>query len=75
MMKKISTRMKDAAEKYRKRLVSMAEAASLAEVSINLMMDFCRREQITAPQPSEEEMQQEMQHAQQIFQNLKNKEL
>ena len=64
--------MKESAEKYRKGLVSLAEAASLADVSIYKMMEFCQREQITAPQPNEDEMIQEMKNAQQIFQNLDN---
>ena len=65
-------KMKESAEKYRKGLVSMAEAASLANVSIYAIMEFCQREQITAPQPSENEIKQEMKHAQQIFKKLKN---
>ncbi len=35
-------------------------------------MEFCQREQITAPQPSEDKIKQGMKHAQQIFKNLKN---
>ncbi len=68
-----TARLKEISEKFRKGLVSMAEAATLAEASIYLMMEFCRREQITAPQPNKEEMQQEMKQAQHIFQNLKTK--
>jgi predicted HTH domain antitoxin len=63
-------RMNESAEKYRKGLVSLAEAATLAEVSIYTMMDFCQREQITAHQPTEDELKQEREQSQKLFQEF-----
>jgi predicted HTH domain antitoxin len=62
-------KMKDMAEKYRKGLVSLAEAATLAQVSIYDMMDYLQREKIQSPSLSEEEMEEELQNSQRILRN------
>jgi predicted HTH domain antitoxin len=56
-------RMKDVGEKYRKGLVSLAEAANLAKVSIYEMMDYIEREKIQPVDLSEEEMEEELKNA------------
>jgi predicted HTH domain antitoxin len=56
-------RMKDVGEKYRKGLVSLAEAANLAKVSIYEMMDYIEREKIQPVALSEEEMEEELKNA------------
>lgn len=62
--------MHDMAEKYRKGLVSMAEAASVADVSIYEMMEYCQREKIFPPMPSEDELRAESEEAAKVFQAL-----
>ena len=42
-------KLKEAGEIYRKGLISLAEAATLAEVSIYAMMDYVEREKNSAP--------------------------
>ncbi|MHA1794038.1 MAG: UPF0175 family protein [Promethearchaeota archaeon] len=49
-------KLKDVGEKYRKGLISLAEAATLAEVSIYEMMEYLQREQIQPPSLTEKEM-------------------
>lgn len=63
--------MKDAAEKYRKGLTSMAESATLANVSLYEMMEYCQREKIRPPEPTDTELQREMDQAEKIFAQLK----
>ena len=67
-------RLKRVSEKYRKGIVSMAEAATLAKVSIYEMMEYCRREQIRPIEPSPAEMDEEFSDAREIFQKLKKDE-
>ncbi|MHA1612611.1 MAG: UPF0175 family protein [Promethearchaeota archaeon] len=64
-------KMKEAAEKYRKGVVSLAEAATMAKVSIYEMIEYCQREKITAPSPSDEEIAEEFESAGIIFSNIK----
>ncbi len=64
-------RKKDVGEKYRKGLVSLAEAANLAKVSIYEMMDYIEREKIQPAALSEEEMEEELKNATKIFKKLK----
>ncbi len=64
-------KMKDASEKYRKGVVSLAEAATMANVSIYEMIEFCQREKITAPSPSEKEIVQEFEDANTIFSEIR----
>ncbi|TXT54500.1 MAG: hypothetical protein BAJALOKI1v1_2150005 [Promethearchaeota archaeon] len=66
-------RMKGAAEKYRKGLVSLAEAASIAKVSLYEMMDYVDRERIQAPALTTEEMEEELRHSKELFEKLRNK--
>ncbi|UYP46830.1 hypothetical protein NEF87_003115 [Candidatus Lokiarchaeum ossiferum] len=67
-------RMKEYSEKYRKGIVSMAEAATLADVSIYSMMEYCLREQICPPPPTEKELHEEIQNSQTLFQELDNEQ-
>ncbi|MHA1275052.1 MAG: UPF0175 family protein [Promethearchaeota archaeon] len=64
-------RMKDAGEKYRKGLVSLAEAATLAKVSIYAMMEYVEREKIQPPPLSKEEMKEELERSKEIFKHIK----
>ena len=66
----IEYRMKDVGEKYRKGLVSLAEASTLAKVSIYEMMDYIEREKIQPPSLSEVEMEEEMNKAKKLFKEL-----
>ncbi len=66
-------RMEKAGKKYRKGLVSLAEAATLAEVSIYEMMEYREREKIQAPSLSEEEMEEELKKSKELFENIKKK--
>ncbi|MHA1610888.1 MAG: hypothetical protein ACTSYU_02450 [Promethearchaeota archaeon] len=64
-------KMKNASEKYRKGVVSLAEAATMADVLIYDMIEYCQREKITAPSLSEEEMLEEFESANIIFSKIK----
>ena len=64
-------RLKKVSEKYRKGIVSMAEAATIAKVTIYEMMDYCRREEIRPVEPSQSELAEESTEAREIFQKLK----
>ena len=66
----IEYRMKEAGEKYRKGLVSLAEAATLAKVSIYEMMEYIEREKIQAPPLTEEEMEEELKRAKNLFKDI-----
>ncbi len=63
-------RLKDVGEKYRKGLVSLAEAATLAKVSIYEMMEYVEREKIQPPDITEEEFEEELKSAEKIFKKL-----
>ncbi|MHA1148656.1 MAG: UPF0175 family protein [Promethearchaeota archaeon] len=64
-------RMRDAGEKYRKGLVSLAEAATLAKVSIYDMMEYAEREKLQPPALTEDEMKAELEMSKKIFNQLK----
>ncbi len=55
-------RLKESGEKYQMGLVSMAEAATLAKVSIYKMMEYVEREKIQAPSLTEPEMEDDLKH-------------
>ena len=60
-------RLKEVSEKYRKGLVSLAEAAVLAKVSIYKMMEHVEREKIQAPPLSNSEMEEELERSKNLF--------
>lgn len=63
-------RLKEAGEKYRKGIVSLAEAATMAKVTIYDMMEYIDRERIQPPEPSEKELKEELENTKQIFKKL-----
>lgn len=63
-------RMKGAGEKYRKGLVSIAEAATLAEVSIYEMMDYIYGEKLQSPSLTKKEMEDELRNSEEILKKL-----
>ena len=67
-------KMKEFSEKYRKGLTSLAETATLANVSIYEMMEFCQKELISPPSPSDEILEKERNDAKDIFQKIANGE-
>jgi predicted HTH domain antitoxin len=71
----IEYRLKEIGEKYRKGLVSLAEAATLAKVSIYEMMDYVEREKIQPPALSEKEMEEELNNANNLFNKIKKQKL
>ncbi len=64
-------RLREVSEKYRKGLVSLAEAAVLAKVSIYTMMDYVEREKIHAPALTDKEMEEELKNTKKIFKEMK----
>ena len=64
-------RLKESGEKYRKGLVSMAEAATLANVSIYRMMEYIEREKIQAPSLTNVEMEEELKRSKKIYSDIK----
>ncbi|MFO8020459.1 MAG: UPF0175 family protein [Promethearchaeia archaeon] len=68
-------RMKEAGKKYRKGLVSLAEAATLAKVSIYEMMEYIDRERLKPPSLSKEELETELKNSEALFAKMeKNKD-
>ncbi|MHA1689383.1 MAG: UPF0175 family protein [Promethearchaeota archaeon] len=63
-------RMKNAAEKYRKGIISLAEAATMAKVSIYEMMEHLDRERIQSPSLTKEEMELELKKSEKLFEKL-----
>ncbi len=63
-------KLKEAGEIYRKGLVSLAEAATLSEVSIYVMMDYIEREKIQPKALSDKEMEKELKNAKILFKNM-----
>jgi predicted HTH domain antitoxin len=59
--------LKDVGEKYRKGLISLAAAATLAHVTIYDMTDYIQREKIQSLPLSREEMENELKDAEKIF--------
>ncbi len=66
-------KLKEAGEIYRKGLISLAEAATLARVSIYVMMNYIEREKLYPQSLSDEEMEEELKKAKKIFENLEKK--
>ncbi len=64
-------RMKEAGEKYRKGLVSLAEGATLAKVSLYEMIEYVQRENIHPPPLSEQEMNEEFNNNKNTIQKMK----
>lgn len=60
-------KMRDMAERYRKGLVSLAEAATVAGVSIYEMMDYLDREKILPPQTTEAEFKESLDDARDVM--------
>ncbi|MBY9016936.1 MAG: hypothetical protein KGD68_14700 [Candidatus Lokiarchaeota archaeon] len=60
-------RLKEVSENYRKGLVSLAEAAVLAKVSIYKMMEYIEHEKIQAPTLSNSEMEEELERSKKLF--------
>ncbi len=54
----------------RKGVISLVEAATLAEVSIYVMMDYIERERIQVKALSDEEMEKELINAKNLFKNM-----
>ena len=63
--------LKEAGEIYRKGLISLAEAATLTEVSIYVMMDFVEREKIQPKVLTDKDMEKELRNAKELFKNMK----
>jgi predicted HTH domain antitoxin len=64
-------RLKETGEIYRKGLISLAEAATLSEVSIYAMMDYVEREKIQPKVLTDKEMEEESINAKKLFDNMK----
>ena len=64
-------RLKESGEKYRKGLVSMAEAATLAKVSIYKMRDYVDREKIQSPSLSDSGMEEDFKRSKELFDEIK----
>jgi len=67
----IEYRLKEVSEKYRKGLVSLAEAGTLANVSIYDMMEYVDREKIQPPALTNEEMEAELKNTRKLFEEMK----
>jgi predicted HTH domain antitoxin len=63
--------LNEAGEKYRKGLISLAEAAILSKVSIYDMMEYIEREKIQPPSLTDEEMEDELKNATKLFEKMK----
>ncbi|MHA1273616.1 MAG: UPF0175 family protein [Promethearchaeota archaeon] len=63
-------KMKEMGEKYRKGIVSLAEAATMADVSIYEMMEYIEREKILPPALSKEEMEEQIKKTREIFKKI-----
>lgn len=64
-------RLRGSGEKYRKGLVSIAEAAILAKVSIYKMMEYVEREKIQAPSLTDSEMEEDLKRSKKLFEKIK----
>lgn len=62
--------LKEVSEKYRKGIISLAEAAVLAKVSIYKMMEYVNREKIQAPALSDSEMEEELKRTKKLFEKM-----
>ncbi len=63
--------LKESGEKYRKGLISMAEAAVLAKVTIYEMMEYVEREKIQAPSLTDAELEEELNRSRKLFNEIK----
>jgi len=63
-------RLKDVGEKFRKGIVSLAEAAIIAKVSIYKMMEYVDREKIQPPSLSDAEMEKELLRIKKLFEEM-----
>ena len=63
--------LKKVGEKYRKGLVSLAEAATLANVSIYRMMEYIEHEKLQASSLSEAEMKEDLKRSKKLFEEIK----
>ena len=63
-------RLKDVGEKLRKGIISLAEAAIIAKVSIYKMMEYVDREKIQPPSLSDAEMEKELQRIEKLFKEM-----
>ncbi len=63
-------RMGQSANKYKRGVVSLAEAATLAKVSLYEMMEYCEKERIRPPDSKEEDVIAEFEDAREIFKNM-----
>ena len=70
-MPKVKVGLKESGEKYRKGLVSMAEAATLAKVSIYKMMDYVEQEKIQSPSLTDLEMEKDLKRSKKLFEEIK----
>lgn len=64
-------RLRESGEKYRKGLVSMAEAATLAKVSIYKIMEYVEREKIQAPSLTDPEMEEDLKQSKKLSEEIK----
>jgi predicted HTH domain antitoxin len=64
-------RLNEVGEKYRKGMVSLAEAATLADVTIYDMMEYVEREKIQPAPLTEQEMRDDLDTATKIFKKMK----
>ena len=63
-------KLKEVSEQFRKGIVSLAEASTIANVSIYEMMEYCRKEMIVPPIQTSEEIQEEIDQAHAIFEKI-----
>ncbi len=63
-------RLKESGERYWKGLVSMAEGATLAKVSIYKMMEYVEREKIQAPSLTDSEMEEDLKKSKKLFDEI-----
>ncbi|TFG23023.1 MAG: hypothetical protein EU533_03630 [Promethearchaeota archaeon] len=70
-MNNIEILLKEAGENYRKGIVSLAEAATLANVSIYKMMEYVEREKIQSPSLSESEMEEDLKRSTKLIGEIK----
>jgi len=63
--------LKESGEKYRKGLASMAEAATLAKVSIYNMMEYIERERIQPPSLTDPEMEEDLKRSKKLIEEIK----
>ena len=64
-------RLKESGEKYRKGLVRIAEAATIAKVSIYKMMEYVEREKIQALSLTDPEMEEDLKRSKKLFEEIK----